>query len=126
MKDCVFCKIESGEIPSERIYEDEDVFVINDLHPQAKIHYLMIPKKTFCYAFRNGFERYGIGRQGAQEDFANCPDHRARERLQNNNQSGRRWRTNDISSAYTHFRWREIACITEKFFVKIYISQKIV
>ena len=36
MKDCVFCKIESGEIPSERIYEDEDVFVINDLHPRQK------------------------------------------------------------------------------------------
>ncbi len=48
MKDCVFCKIESGEIPSERVYEDEDVFVINDLHPQAKIHYLMIPKKHFA------------------------------------------------------------------------------
>ena len=54
MKDCVFCKIESGEIPSERIYEDEDVFVINDLHPQAKIHYLMIPKKHFAIKFLSG------------------------------------------------------------------------
>lgn len=48
MKDCIFCKIASGEIPSQRVYEDEDVFVINDLHPQAKIHYLMIPKKHFA------------------------------------------------------------------------------
>jgi histidine triad (HIT) family protein len=41
---CVFCKIVSGEIPSPRVYEDGNVIVIKDLHPQSKVHLLVIPK----------------------------------------------------------------------------------
>jgi histidine triad (HIT) family protein len=44
-RDCVFCKIISGEIPSPRSYEDENTIGIPDLHPQAKRHFLLIPKK---------------------------------------------------------------------------------
>ena len=43
--DCVFCKIVNEEIPSDIIYEDEDVIAFNDLDPQAPIHFLVIPKK---------------------------------------------------------------------------------
>lgn len=43
--DCVFCKIVSGEIPSRKIYEDEDVIVIMDLSPTSKGHSLIIPKE---------------------------------------------------------------------------------
>ena len=43
--DCVFCKIADGKIPSDVIYEDEDVIAFNDLDPQAPIHFLVIPKK---------------------------------------------------------------------------------
>lgn len=43
--DCVFCKIINKEIPSDVIYEDEDVIAFNDLDPQAPIHFLVIPKK---------------------------------------------------------------------------------
>ncbi|WP_394020554.1 histidine triad nucleotide-binding protein [Anaerococcus cruorum] len=43
--DCVFCKIVAGEIPSDKIYEDEDIIAFNDLDPQAPIHFLVIPKK---------------------------------------------------------------------------------
>ena len=43
--DCVFCKIIDGDIPSEIIYEDEDVIAFDDLDPQAPIHFLVIPKK---------------------------------------------------------------------------------
>lgn len=43
--DCVFCKIAAGEIPSEAIYEDENLIAFNDLDPQAPIHFLVIPKK---------------------------------------------------------------------------------
>ena len=43
--DCVFCKIVTGEIPSDKIYEDEDIIAFNDLDPQAPIHFLVIPKK---------------------------------------------------------------------------------
>ena len=45
MSDCIFCKIANGEIPSTRIYENDDVFVINDIEPVSKVHALIITKK---------------------------------------------------------------------------------
>ena len=45
MNDCLFCKIKTGEIPSSKVYEDEDVFVFNDIHPKAPVHVLVVPKK---------------------------------------------------------------------------------
>ena len=44
-KDCVFCKIISGEIKSEKVYEDEDFVVIKDIKPVAPVHDLIIYKK---------------------------------------------------------------------------------
>lgn len=44
MKDCIFCKIIQGEIPSPRVYEDADFICIRDIRPQAKTHLLVIPK----------------------------------------------------------------------------------
>lgn len=44
---CVFCKIINNEIPSKRVYEDDEMIIINDLNPQAPIHYLTIPKEHF-------------------------------------------------------------------------------
>ena len=44
MSNCIFCKINKGEIPSPKVYEDEDFFIINDINPKAKKHYLMIQK----------------------------------------------------------------------------------
>lgn len=41
----IFQKIIDGTIPSEKLYEDEDLIVINDIHPQAPFHALAIPKK---------------------------------------------------------------------------------
>ena len=43
MNDCIFCKIDKGEIPSKKIYEDENMFIIADIDPRANKHYLMIP-----------------------------------------------------------------------------------
>lgn len=43
--DCLFCKIIKGEIPSEKVYEDEFVFAFKDINPAAPIHILVIPKK---------------------------------------------------------------------------------
>jgi len=43
--DCIFCKIINGEIPSKKIYEDENVIAILDLHPAVDGHTLIIPKK---------------------------------------------------------------------------------
>lgn len=45
MKDCVFCKIVSGEIPSYKIYEDDIVYVFLDNEPDSNGHMLIIPKK---------------------------------------------------------------------------------
>ncbi len=43
--DCLFCKIIVGEIPSEKIYEDDDMYAFKDIDPQAPVHFLVIPKK---------------------------------------------------------------------------------
>ena len=43
--DCIFCKISRGEIPSKKIYEDEDVFAFHDINPAAPVHFLIIPKR---------------------------------------------------------------------------------
>ena len=42
--DCVFCKIISGEIPSEKVYERENVVAFKDINPMAPVHILIIPK----------------------------------------------------------------------------------
>lgn len=43
--DCIFCKIISGEIPSHKLYEDDDFIVIRDINPVAPVHLLVIYKK---------------------------------------------------------------------------------
>ena len=45
MTDCLFCKIIAGEIPTNKIYEDDKVFAFADKNPQAPVHILIIPKK---------------------------------------------------------------------------------
>lgn len=45
MEDCVFCKIIKGEIPSEKVYEDDEIIAFKDINPAAPIHILVIPKK---------------------------------------------------------------------------------
>ena len=44
MSDCLFCKIAAGEIPSSKVYEDEQCYAFNDIAPQAPVHFLVIPK----------------------------------------------------------------------------------
>ena len=45
MQDCIFCKIARGEIPAQKVYEDDDVLAFNDIHPQAPVHFMLIPKR---------------------------------------------------------------------------------
>ena len=42
--DCIFCKIAAGQIPSRKVFEDEDILVFHDINPSAPVHLLLIPK----------------------------------------------------------------------------------
>ena len=52
--DCLFCKIVAGEIPSDKVYEDDEVLAFKDVNPQAPLHWLVIPKQHL--ATLNDFE----------------------------------------------------------------------
>ena len=58
MKDCLFCKIVKGDIPSTKVYEDEEILAFNDIEPIAPIHILVVPKKhiTSLAHMENGDE----------------------------------------------------------------------
>lgn len=43
--DCIFCKIANGEIPAEKLFEDNEIVAFNDIHPAAPVHMLIIPKE---------------------------------------------------------------------------------
>jgi len=42
---CIFCKIAGGAIPADVLFQNDEVMVFRDIHPEAPIHYLVIPKK---------------------------------------------------------------------------------
>lgn len=81
MEECVFCKIIKGEIPTDKVYEDDKVLVFKDIEPQAPVHILLIPKKHIeslndlddddCeivgYIFmiaKNMAEKFGVSKDG--------------------------------------------------------------
>lgn len=43
--DCLFCRLVRGEIPTKKVYEDKEIFVFEDINPQAPTHVLIIPKR---------------------------------------------------------------------------------
>ncbi len=43
--DCIFCKIASGDVPANKVYEDDKIVAFYDLNPQAPVHVLLIPKE---------------------------------------------------------------------------------
>ena len=45
MSDCLFCRIVAGEIPSNKVYENDRVFAFRDINPQAPVHVLIVPKR---------------------------------------------------------------------------------
>ena len=51
MSDCIFCKIASGELPSYKVYEDENFIGFLDIHPIAHGHVQLIPKKHFRWTY---------------------------------------------------------------------------
>ena len=90
MDNCIFCKIIAGEIPSNKVYEDETVLAFRDIAPQAPTHILVIPKahidSVACVTAENSavvahiFEVIAmIARQeglvGGYRVVSNCGDH---------------------------------------------------
>jgi histidine triad (HIT) family protein len=44
VEDCIFCRIARGEIPAEKLWENEEFYCVKDIHPAAPVHLLVIPK----------------------------------------------------------------------------------
>lgn len=63
MEDCIFCKIIKGEIPTNKVYEDEEILAFYDINPAAPIHILVIPKKHIdCIAHLSKEDEVLIGK----------------------------------------------------------------
>ncbi len=45
MENCIFCKIVRGEIPSKKVYEDNEILAFHDINPLAPVHFMVIPKQ---------------------------------------------------------------------------------
>ncbi len=74
MKDCLFCKMVSGEIPVEAVYETERVLVIRDINPQAKTHLLLMPKQHL-----SGLNEMNLAQDGLLTELLLSPARIARE-----------------------------------------------
>ncbi len=55
---CVFCKIIRGEIPSKKVYEDEDVFAFHDIRPLAAVHFMIVPKEHVATLYDAGMAQH--------------------------------------------------------------------
>lgn len=67
MQDCLFCKIMAGEIPSRKVYEDEDTYAFYDISPAAPSHVLVISKKLTPDVAHNA--------DLSDHELAACPSH---------------------------------------------------
>ena len=56
MSDCLFCRIAAGEIPSKKVYADQDVYAFHDIAPKAPTHVLVIPRKHIARLAEAGAE----------------------------------------------------------------------
>lgn len=60
MSDCIFCRIAKGEIPSRKLYEDDDIFAFHDINPQRPVHFLIIPKAHVASLYEAGAEHEAV------------------------------------------------------------------
>ena len=77
--DCIFCKIAAGEIPSTKVYEDEQILAFRDIAPMAPTHILVIPKTHIGSVAEITAENSGI----VAHIFATIPQIAAAEGLEN-------------------------------------------
>ena len=55
---CIFCKIIRGEIPSQKVYEDDDVFAFHDVRPLAPVHFMLVPKQHVPSLYEAGMAQH--------------------------------------------------------------------
>lgn len=75
---CIFCKIVAGQIPSRKVFEDDELLVFHDIHPWAPVHFLIIPKQHIATLYDIRPEQHqallgrmlGLAPQLAQEQGA--------------------------------------------------------
>ena len=75
MNDCIFCRILAGEIPSKKLYEDEQCLAFYDIQPLAPQHFLVIPKAHIASAAELGEEQAALVGHGFADGFrvvTNC------------------------------------------------------
>lgn len=75
---CIFCSIVSGKIPATIVYQNDHVIVINDIHPKAPVHYLILPKHHYADMSEIS-EKEGL----VAQSFFSCVSHLAAEKAQN-------------------------------------------
>jgi len=56
--DCIFCRIVRGEIRSNKVYEDEDLFAFHDARPQAPVHFLIVPREHVATLYDAGMAQH--------------------------------------------------------------------
>ncbi len=44
MTECIFCRIVAGQVPCKKVYEDDEILAFHDIHPFARVHFMLIPK----------------------------------------------------------------------------------
>lgn len=57
MSECIFCKIVRNEIPSRKVYEDEDIYAFHDIRPLAPVHFMIIPKEHVATLYDAGMSQ---------------------------------------------------------------------
>lgn len=99
--DCIFCRIVAGEIPSDRVFEDEHVIAFRDIQPQAPVHLLVIPRRHL--GSMDELEDLGLGgalMQGASRVAREAGLERGWRLIANTGPEGaRRWGTCTCTSS---------------------------
>ncbi len=107
MSDCIFCKIAAGEIPSTKVYEDDNWFAFKDIEPCAPVHILVIPKKhvdnilAFDEAYNKNFSDFFLVVKKIAEEAG-----LKRKWLPPRYEYGRKSRTVRLPFPRSHHRWQ--------------------
>ena len=105
--DCIFCKIISGEIPSEKVYESDKVIAFKDINPMAPVHILIIPKEHI-----EGADKLDESNVSVVKDIMLVAKHLAKSFNLDNGWrlvSNRRRRRTDCTSPSFPSTWRQKA-----------------